>query len=390
MAMTEAKQMHRDLMNTLLPMLPRVVFGDIRRVANLVWAVVGLCLTGTIRLEAWSEVIESRAQYAASRVRRFARFLHNKAIDPKAWYKPVIQSVLKEWSGGSRLYIVLDTTALPPFVLIRVSLIYRGRAIPLAWRAIIHASTEVSFADYQSVLDQVFELLPKGMNGTLLADRGFVQAELFHYARTHHWHIRLRLKGNTIVHLPNRKPCQVKELCPPLGHAHFYHNVGILRIALSPLHLALGLPEDQPDDPWYVVSDEPTDLTTFDEYGLRFDIEETFLDEKSGGFQLESTELTTPDTIERLVLILAIATIYFTSIGLGVVKAKARRFVDTHWDRGLSYLKIGWRWLRQCYRRGWHVFAPFWLDPAPDTVPVIPSRCASAPPKQPWIVSQLW
>jgi hypothetical protein len=68
--MTEAKQMHRDLMNTLLPMLPRVVFGDIRRVANLVWAVVGLCLTGTIRLEAWSEIIESRAHYAASRVRR--------------------------------------------------------------------------------------------------------------------------------------------------------------------------------------------------------------------------------------------------------------------------------------------------------------------------------
>src|SRR5437588_2348762 len=105
--MSEAKQMHCDLMNMLLPILPRSILGDIRRVANLVWAIVGLCLTQTIRLEAWSEVIESRAQYAASRVRRFARFLHNQAIDPKAWYTPVIKSILKDWPANSTLSIAL-------------------------------------------------------------------------------------------------------------------------------------------------------------------------------------------------------------------------------------------------------------------------------------------
>ncbi|NEQ63373.1 MAG: transposase, partial [Moorea sp. SIO4A1] len=35
---------------------------------------------------------------------------------------------------------------------------------------------------------------------------------------------------------------------------------------------------------WYIVSDEPTTLQTFREYGLRFDIEESFLDDKSNGF----------------------------------------------------------------------------------------------------------
>jgi hypothetical protein len=83
-----------------------------------------------------------------------------------------------------------------------------------------------------------------------------------------------------------------------------------------------------------VVSDEPTDLHTLDEDGLRFDIEETFLDEQSGGFQLESSELATTDSIERLVLLLALATLHLTSIGLAVVQAKVRRFVETHGDRG--------------------------------------------------------
>ena len=44
---------------------------------------------------------------------------------------------------------------------------------------------------------------------------------------------------------------------------------------------------------WAVVSDEPADIHTFDEYGLRFDQEENFLDDKSAGFQIESSEIRT-------------------------------------------------------------------------------------------------
>ncbi len=93
-----------------------------------------------------------------------------------------------------------------------------------------------------------------------------------------------------------------------------------------------------------VVSDEPTDAQTLDEYGLCFDIEESFLDEKSGGYQIHTSQLATPEALERLILMLAIATFHLTSLGLGVVRVGKRRWVDTHWDRGLSSLKIGWRW----------------------------------------------
>ena len=38
-----------------------------------------------------------------------------------------------------------------------------------------------------------------------------------------------------------------------------------------------------------MISDEAAELKTFEEYGLRFDIEENFLDDKSNGFQLEDS-----------------------------------------------------------------------------------------------------
>ena len=374
--MNEAKQMHDALLNALLPIIPRTVYQDSRRLNTLAWAIVGLYLTHSVRLGAWAEVLEGRAQYAASRVRRFARWLHHPAISPPQWYEPVLQAALVGWPSGSRLYVALDTTALTPFVLIRASLVYRGRAISLAWRALRHRSTQVSFEAYQPVLDQVCAIIPPDMVITLLADRGFVHERLLHYLQEHRWHFRLRLPADTLVHLGAQPVSAIRDLCPPAGQERFFQEVSILGAAVGPVHLALACLLDQPDDPWFVVSDEPTDAKTLDEYGLRFDIEGSFRDEKSGGYQIHTSQLAMPEALERLILILAMTTLHLTSIGVGVVHAEKRRFVDPHWERRLSYLKLGWGWRRQQEQRGWQAFAPFWLDPEPDPFPLLASRRA--------------
>ncbi len=199
---------------------------------------------------------------------------------------------------------------------------------------------------------------------------------LLHYLHTQQWHFRLRLPSDTLVHLEAQPVTAIRDLCPPAGESRFFHEVSILGAAVGPVSLALACLLERPNDPWFVVSDEPTTAQTFDEYGLRFDVEESFLDEKSGGYQIHTSELATPEALERLILILAIATVHLTSLGVGVVQAGKRRWVDTHWDRGLSYLNIGWRWQRQQNQRGWQAFAPFWLDPAPDPFPALASRRA--------------
>lgn len=96
---------------------------------------------------------------------------------------------------------------------------------------------------------------------------------------------------------------------------------------------------------WFIVSAQPTDSSTFDDYGLRFDIEENFLDDKSGGFQLEASLFRSADAISRLCLVLAIATLFLVSQGTAVVESDKRSWVDAHWFRGNSYLKIGWKWV---------------------------------------------
>ena len=85
----------------------------------------------------------------------------------------MIQAALVDWPPEEPLYVALDTTVLAPFVLIHLSMLYRGRAIPLAWRALRHKSAQVSFAAYEPVLSQLGAIFPTNQMITRLSDRGF-------------------------------------------------------------------------------------------------------------------------------------------------------------------------------------------------------------------------
>jgi hypothetical protein len=131
---------------------------------------------------------------------------------------------------------------------------------------------------------------------------------------------------------------------------------------------------------WAIVSDDPTDLHTFDEYGLRFDLEENFLDDKSAGFQLESGEIRDAQALSRLALILATATLYLVSTGTAVVTLGLRTRIDPHWQRGLSYFQIGWRYIRYALTHFKSLLPFFWLDPEPDPCPAFTSKRQAAIP----------
>jgi hypothetical protein len=373
--MSEAKQLYDDLLSALSPILPRTVYQDVRRVRTLAWAITGLCLSHSVQLSAWAEVAQSRTHNAARRVRRFSRWLHHPAIVPAQWYRPVIQAALSGWPVDQRLFIALDTTALTPFVLIRACLVYRGRAIPLAWRAMRHRSTKGSVLKPISLCSIRFVLsCPQDIGSHCWLTAALCMSDCSTTCESTSGTVACACQATpwSICRLSRSLP---SETCVPRhGESRFFQKVSILGAAVGPVSLALACLLDQPDDPWFVVSDEPTDAKTLDEYGLRFDIEETFRDEKSGGYQLQTSRLATPDALERLVLILALTTLYLTSLGTAVVQADKWRWVDPHWERGLSYLQLGWRWRRQQTQRGWQGFAPFQLDPAPDPLPLLAPR----------------
>lgn len=85
--------------------------------------VVGLIPSGTISLTAWTPSVHSRAVYAQSSVRRFARGLGNDRIDVHALDGPLMPQALAEW-GDHLLSLALDTSTLwHTYGVVRLSLV---------------------------------------------------------------------------------------------------------------------------------------------------------------------------------------------------------------------------------------------------------------------------
>jgi hypothetical protein len=346
---------------------------DLRLTATFVWAVFGLIVSESIHLNQWALFRGGKAN-VASKERQFSRWLHNDRVRPMLVYQTSVAKVVAEWAE-QRLYLALDTSQLwGRFTIVCLSLVYRGRALPLGWVVCASGSATVAVARYQRMLAQVAAQLPTRSKVILLADRGFMDVKLLRLLRQLGWHYRIRLRQSVYVHRATKGKQKVKALMPPPGQARFFSYVWLTDQRYGPLHLALAYVQTKEGfEQWAILSDEPVGLDTFDEYGLRFDLEEGFLDFKSAGFQLESSQLEDSDSLSRLLLIIATATLYLVSTGTAVVAMGKRRWVDPHWFRGLSYLQIGWRWVKRALAWGQKLLSFLWLSPEPDPEPAIAS-----------------
>jgi hypothetical protein len=107
-----------------------------------------------------------------------------------------MEHALAQW-GELALSVALDPSMLwNTYWLIRLSVIYRGRAVPLVWCGLQHGSAQVAFEVYRDLLARAAMLLPRRCRVIFLADRGFADTELMAHLRRLGWHWRIRIKSS--------------------------------------------------------------------------------------------------------------------------------------------------------------------------------------------------
>ncbi|WP_319419104.1 transposase [Pleurocapsa sp. FMAR1] len=321
-------------------------YSDYRHLITLSWMVVGVLMSQSLHLTEWEPFVVSRANKAESYQKRWSRFLQNSRIDEEKLYLPLVMAAIEHWSD-KRIYLALDTTVLwNQYCMIHLSIICGGRAIPFLWQVEEHKSATISFTVYRKLLRKASWLLRHHDDVMLLADRGFAHQGLLKWLNKRTWHYCLRIPSDTLIHGVHRwRACPVSQLRTVKGEAKMYHQVRLWESGIERVNLAHAYPMGAAE-PWTVITDETPTLNTFWQYGLRFRVEELFLDSKSGVFGLADSRLRTASKLSRLYLVVAIAILYSTVMGTTVQLSGLRTQVDVHCCRGLSYLKIGLRWLR--------------------------------------------
>ena len=124
--------------------------------------------------------------------------------------------------GEQALYVALDTSMLwNTYCLIRLSVIYRGRAVPLVWCVLQHGSAQVAFTVYQDLLERAALLLPRRCKVIFLADCGFADTELMAQLQRLGWHWRIRIKRSFWLYRRGRPRCKVERLACGSGASLF-------------------------------------------------------------------------------------------------------------------------------------------------------------------------
>jgi len=321
----------------------------ITRMRNLALLVSGLYLSQAVQLplvvRKWP--LEGKVPSLTNRLRRF---VSNERLSVQSCYQPIVQQLVRLFTKGT-IRLIIDCTKVGfNHQVMVVAIAYRKRALPLAWSVHPWAKGGVGVVDQIALLSQVQSLLPPECEVWLVGDSGFQYVPLLRWLRAQGWHFVIRQSGNNMVAWPGQSWVRLADVELAEGETQIIgwvrltskHNYG--RVWLI-LHWKEG-----EDEPWYLVSDRQGYRDLICTYEKRMWIEEMYGDMKGHGFNLEATHLRDTDRINRLLLGICIAYVWFVSLGSWVVKRGYRHLVDRKNRRDLSYFRIGWEWMERCCR----------------------------------------
>lgn len=367
--MSTSLKAHSMILNVVRQSNPRE---DLRRQRVFAWAVTALLISSSALVSRWLTVVTGPAK-ATSKLRRLVRWLNNPNVDVAAYYRPFVRAAMAGWAGQEVLLSLDSTSPKGACVVCRVAVCFRGRAFPLAWKAFDTRSHSVPYARYEAVLEQARDLLPAGCTVTLLGDRGFGHRKLMRWCGKVGWRFVLRLKADSIVILPDGSRRRLDAWRPERQHLIHLPDVRLLATdgpPIGPLHVFAALAPEPADEVWYLASDQPYGYAALAQYRCRFHIEFSFRDDKSGGWDWEASPLRTPDEVDRLCLVMAVATLYAVTEGTLIADAGRRAELDPHDTRGLSYFQIGCRHFQRLLSQGRRLRLRLKLPPKPDPEPV--------------------
>jgi hypothetical protein len=231
-------------------------------------------------------------------------------------FAPLVGWVLSWWEG-TQLALAIDATTLGQrFVVLVVSVLYRGCAIPVAWTVLPATEKHAWRGEWLRLLRQVRAVVPRRVFVIVLADRGLSARWLFQRIVRLGWHPLLRINtGGTFRPAKSVRYRPWRELVPQPGTQWVGTGTAFQGARRRLNCTLLALWDEGYRDPWLLLTDLAPSAGEACWYGLRAWIEQGFKITKRGGWQWQRTRMTDPQRAARLWLAVAVATWWLLSVG---------------------------------------------------------------------------
>jgi hypothetical protein len=266
--------------------------------------------------------------------------------------------------------------------LLRISVLYRATAIPVAW-VMVPANTPGAWQPHwERMLCWVATAIPAEKLVLVMADRGLWSPRLWQAIVAQSWHPVLRIQGTATFAPTGEGRQRVTQLIGGPGHAWsgegtaFKHTPKRIRGTMA----AVWDPEQK--EPWALLTELPASQMDAAWYALRMWDEEGFRQSKSMGWDWQRGQLERVDAVAWQYLVVAVATLWALAVGTRIEDAQQQRMAPGRLRRPpctsvpcrrrrsgtalrmVSLLQQGCQKLRWMLARG-RIWVGLWLRPEP-------------------------
>lgn len=259
---------------------------------------------------------------AKHQIKRCWRFCANDRVESADAMRGVVRRLMKK--RKKPLLVALDWVDLKGYQTLLASAVLKGRSVPICWascRGHTYDGHKSRNAFEESLLLTLRSMVPPELKVILLADRGFGRCALAAFCRRQKFSYLIRIQPNVKVKL---KGFDGKLMGYPMskGTARVLRDVAYRSDGAVSQNVVVRWRKNLPskrDECWFLMTDlTGTAHQLCQLYGRRMTIEQFFRDGKNkrNGWSLRDTRITTPERLDRLLLILAIAYLLLCGIGL--------------------------------------------------------------------------
>lgn len=258
-------------------------------------------------------------------IKRVDRWLGNRRFDDRRAREQFTRAVI---GPRRRIEVAVDWTKLRAWPVLVAAMVYRGRAIPLLWSVADPKKLYKSQNAFEhGFLTWLRATIPEEVEVIILMDRGFKRVELIKVLRRLRLSFVIRTGGNVHVRSGSYNG-RIDRWISRRGWRRRIANAVLRPSRPVEVHV-VGVWRKGSKEPWLLMTNlsESIDRLTA-RYARRFQIEETFRDQKDWrfGLHLGHTLARQPARLERWLLVAAVV------LFLALVVGRAARIAGL--DRG--------------------------------------------------------
>ncbi|MBM3152012.1 MAG: transposase [Chloroflexi bacterium] len=275
-----------------------------------------------------------------SRVKRISRFVNETDAEQEVHVMPFAGLLLSNLVERT-LVLVMDSSEVGRGCLaLMLSVIYRGRALPIAWLVISAKKGHFSQERHIKLLSAIQELLPPEADVVFLGDGEFDGAELQAELTDFGWKYACRTSNNIILFDGEEFSFQDLPLQPDMCLS--LPDVLFTRQRFGPV-LAIAWWRKGYKGPVYLISNFELAEEACYWYQKRFKIETFFSDQKGRGFHLHKSHLSNPARLAKLMLAACLAYLWLVYLGVWTIQQKLHTVIHRTDRCDLSLFQLGLR-----------------------------------------------